>query len=78
MKTNKPRTYTTEQFRAGLESEATKRCEAQAETIRKLMEENKALRARIENLLESQKADQRVIDRLCISIRGKMEEEDNV
>jgi hypothetical protein len=60
----KAKTYSLEGFRAQLEGDAQKRCEAQAETIRKLMEENRALRARIETLLENQKDDARTIDRL--------------
>ena len=47
-KKEKTKTYTLEGFRAELESEAMKRCEAQAETIRKLTQENNALRERVE------------------------------
>ena len=53
-KQEKPRTYSLEGFRAELEGDAQKRCDAQAETIRKLMEENKALRERIDTLVNSQ------------------------
>ena len=60
----KPRTYSAEGFRAALEGEAQKRCDAQAETIRKLLEENKGLRERIECLLRGQDDDAREINRL--------------
>jgi cell division protein FtsB len=50
MKKEKAKTYSIEQFRAQLESEAMKRCEQQEETIRKLHEEIKMLKEHIQAL----------------------------
>ena len=55
MKKEKTKTYSIEQFRAQLESEAMKRCEQQEETIRKLHEEIKGLKERIQCMEETAK-----------------------
>ena len=53
MKKEPAKTYSIEQFRAELESEAVKRCEQQEETIRKLHEEIKALKNHIQCMKEN-------------------------
>ena len=63
-KQGKPKTYSLEQFRAGLQSEATARCEAQAETIRKLHERIATLESANHSLLVNEQAYKREINRL--------------
>lgn len=55
MKTDKPKTYSIEQFRAQLESEAMKRCEQQEAVIKKLHEEIKMLKDQIRAMQENAK-----------------------
>ena len=60
----KPKTYSLEQFRSQLESEAMKRCERQEETIKKLHEQNANLESQNHSLRVNEKAYEREINRL--------------